>query len=259
MGIRIHKFLGYGLTDVKADINNWIIIDDRFNPDSKVTNWDYLDSEERLDDYKEFLKGKMKKTKYKEGGKVEKIDSDEMDLFLELHFLNNKDVSLFDCVEYDMEFGMENVILFIPPGHGDDWHRYDDVIDYYEFYYHYDVDNDSDMTFVKELKMGIYPYDYGYCDKRTGERLDNLHVRGHLQLKMERMKQSFEEKNILDEYYIVLNESAKKLGFKNSEDADENMLPEVPDSIRAWCEYLKVFKDEKTVYQLKPMIYQVWR
>ena len=56
MGIRIHKILGYGLTNVIADTDNWDLRNDpRFNPEG------YLFEREDIKHLKVFIKDFKKK------------------------------------------------------------------------------------------------------------------------------------------------------------------------------------------------------
>ena len=52
MGIRVQKFLGYGLDDVQYDKEKWKFTDPRINPESWALQYD---KEPSIDDYGSWL------------------------------------------------------------------------------------------------------------------------------------------------------------------------------------------------------------
>jgi hypothetical protein len=62
-----------------------------------------------------------------------------------------------------------------------------------------------------------------------------------------------------NDFYEVATNTAQYLGFETVEEAEENIVPVVPDEIKALCEYLEIFNDINVVNQLRPIIYTFWR
>jgi hypothetical protein len=46
--------------------------------------------------------------------------------------------------------------------------------------------------------------------------------------------------------------------FKTLAEAKENIVPFVPDDVSEFCRFIKIFKDDKTILDLRPMIYSYW-
>jgi hypothetical protein len=53
-------------------------------------------------------------------------------------------------------------------------------------------------------------------------------------------------------------ELVKKLGFSSIDEAEKEILPYTPEEIVMFCKYLRLFDDEETIYQLKPLLYVFW-
>lgn len=231
MGIRIHKRIGYGLNDVEAE--ELSITDSRFNPNGYFM----LDCEEQEEKYS--IEGFIK---YLEEAHEKEKDSlgYSMITFELMGIKESKKIrDIFDMVRWDGEFGLPNVVLF--QNHSKDWSRFDDIIDYCEC--------DSQENSVKLLKQGIYPY-MGWMNSDTGEtkfKVDDktyeyLHVRQDI--------------NFGFNHYDL--DKLLQMGFSSIEEADKKVVPVVPEFIMYLCKYLEVFKDDKTIYQLRPMLYTYW-
>jgi len=113
MGIRIHKMLGYALTNVEADTNKWEITDPRFNKEGYM--FDREENKFSVDGFKAYLTKQILAATDEE--------NERFDLRLILRALeDNKDDmfsrpihGLHECIEYDMEFGESEVFLVVPP------------------------------------------------------------------------------------------------------------------------------------------------
>jgi hypothetical protein len=235
MGIRIHKRLGYGLTDVKA--KNYTILDERFNlQDGYFKDRDDEDTYS-IEGLTKHLQDAYESDKKKQGCSM------LASYVGELKSKRGKEqyTSICDYICHDGEFGMPGVVLFSCLYK--DWNRYDDIIDY--------VESGRVMkNKVKLLKFPIYPYEFG-INKDTGEQRfefeGNIHPYYHIRQAVEMGWDKYD--------WDKLKEVT---GIGSLEEAKEKIVPGVPEFIVELCKYLKVFKDEKTVYSLKPMVYTYW-
>jgi len=241
MGIRINKVLGYALTDVRADTNKWEITDPRFNKDGYTTDWE--DSKFTIEGFKEHLIAKIKE-----------IGEDDLDRFnyrLTLRGLEAKEGDMFryplrgfyECVTYDMEFGSPNVIVFSPISCHKEWKRYDNAIDYYD---PANSDDGAITESVIKLNRPLWPW-----DTYTNIKLDPPET-----LKYE--QQHFI--SILQQGFVDGDEDeyVQKMGFDNVADMEKHVIPTIPPEVVEMIKYLKIFKDEKTIYELRPVIYGYW-
>lgn len=227
MGIRIHKILGYGI-DVKLD--QYTLIDDRFNVDA--LDWERLESLSK-EDYIEFLKKKQEE--------LDDKDTDKYAIAIDMHFLYKQDK--FDATKSivcNFEYGL-NYISIVPPTQVDRWYRYDDVIDYYE-----SSNIDGPINNIKYIEGGIYPFNYSCMRKSTGKNLDPKEPNDYL---ISRIKYLNHE-NLLD---III-----KLGFSSVEEFDNEIVPAIPIEVRLFCEFIDLFKDNKTINELRPSLYTYW-
>lgn len=250
MGIRIHKAIGYGLTDVKADTKKWKIIDERFNPNGYVA-LDCETQEEKytIEGFKEYLRDRIKG--------FEK-DSEEYHEYFNCHLLlrdlekNDEKFNMrgtvaefYQKVIYDMEFGLPNVILFIPPWGCNDWKRYDDIIDYYE---PANSNENGPCDSVIPLNRGIWPYDWYLNIKEmppkriTTKQWDIYHFLKNREFNAEGFTKDF----------------PKELGMDTTEEIKKYIIPSIPIDLIEMLKYLEVFKDERSIYDLRPMIYGYW-
>ncbi|VAW58919.1 hypothetical protein MNBD_GAMMA08-1552 [hydrothermal vent metagenome] len=255
MGIRIHKVLGYGLTDVQYDEKNWEITDPRFNPNGYFGIQDVFDREEAFTDkgFDEY---------------VNEIDGDTGDKFNNLYILqcgrkealeknghtskngdllyNYKD-SIESSVTYDSEYGDSNIMVFTPPYWGKYWIRYDDSIDYYDSQ-HYDEDGGI-INGHQMLNRPIYPFD-GYQDNRTTPPTIITHTDFRLYVDSRDFKKS---------YANTMRENLKeRMAFNSDEEIEQAINPIIPLELVELLKYLKVFNDEKIIYTLRPMLYWYW-
>lgn len=148
MGIRIHKVLGYGLTDVKT--NGYKINDERFIGDRVPDKiWEFSFKEfltwfEKNKDECLSVLGDFNRTT--DGGEGYLLRCALADLNEE------KESKICDNpVVYDSEYGLKNVFLITPIELGE-CYRYDNLIDYYE------AGKVRNKVKVLESNCGIYPY-----------------------------------------------------------------------------------------------------
>lgn len=219
MGIRIHKSLGYGLDDLVED-------DPRLaRPFYEV--FDELDRDRMEYEFISFARSI-----------ADKHDELYVDLF-KRDELEDRNPPLYYSVVQDSEFGSENVALFIPPGHKD-WVRYDDIIDYYESE-EFNPEDPMEPR-VQLLDKPIWPYD-GWSHK--GESLTNNAYKMFdliRTLKRDNRESSDIEKILLEEYGMNYDE----------------IRPTIPFILAALLKFVRLFKEDSTIYTLKPMIYTYW-
>lgn len=240
MGIRVHKVLGYGLSDVKT--RKWKIADGRINAASPLLNWD---SDAKLDDYLDWLKVEHK------------TDEDKMIHFnMDMMFFRDREEEGFDwrkrtgvsqpaeLVHHGTEY-MEKNVLLIRPLSCKDWQRYDDPIDYVEETHKY-ADEDGVINWYRLIPGGIFPYNGTFMNARTGERVSDGITLWRI-LTWDGWDKMYD-----------LEKAAVKCGFDSAEDVRENLVPVVPEDIRDLVRWGKLFTDEDVWKQLRPMIYTYW-
>jgi hypothetical protein len=251
MGVRIHKVLGYGLIDVKPDKYD-ILGDSRFNPDG------YFGIDQELANEEDFTQEKyieyLQKQKAIFEEQCEKNENPEnlsckyeatMDLAIDSHFfqrlkLQGKTWDISKCFAYQSEYGMPNVMCVVGSCFCESHNRYADDIDYYEER----IKKPESINYYNVLPQGIYPYEGLYFNKNTGEEL-HCDIAGYFYLKeVER----FERAEII----------AKSFGFDNGKHLEESVKPVIPDPIKAICKFAKIFKDDKTILDLIPILYVYW-
>lgn len=122
MGIRVHKAVGFGLNDFKAPEG----FNDRYGDLGEMTvgefvNW-CIERQERI----MRLSGNTDDGHYSTGSSFH----------WELERFKDSDEALWHPVVWDPEFGLKNVILFIPLplclGGDEKWFRYNDTLDWIE-------------------------------------------------------------------------------------------------------------------------------
>jgi hypothetical protein len=233
MGIRIHKVLGYGLTDVK--VKQFAIADPRFN---------------MVDGYFSYNEDPPK-NKFTTPGYIDymKASKDEHTRFDAILVKQNSkaQVRSGDWYSYDFEMGKKGVVCFTPLCYPD-WKRYDDVIDYYEA-------RSNMVPTVKLLNKPIYPFD-SYHDKKTG--LGFVEKDGH-KFSLGQIMQTAEFLSKKENKALKTSkEFFNGFDFDDEKDFWARVIPAIPRELIALLEYTKVFNDRQTIFDLKPMIYSYW-
>lgn len=228
MGNRINKMLGYGLTDVKT--KKYRIDDSRFNPDFLDLIYEGDCSIYSVANYLDWLEKKKRDNEASGFGK-------NFELSLEILAIKNLEANkdlIYKQFNHCAELGYKKVCCIVPPSHKS-WYRHDDIIDYTEAC----LSRKGAAPSLKLIPCGIYPYVASYMDKETGERLKNAD--DSLYHHFLSMKNS----------NIVFNEDQYSL-------MKEKYVPYVPECIRLYCEFVKMFSDPTVVFQLRPMRYVYW-
>jgi len=223
VGIRVHKSVGYGLTDIEFDEESHKIVDKRVDPEGYLHH-SYDVEEEDEDKYpweRDGAKGYKKWIK-KNFTKDQRHSSrgPHLDMFSFGHW-SKKEIKSWDpfkSVIHQGEFGLPNVLLVVPFGFYKSWNRYDDTLDWCE-----ETHCHEQMNRVVAFKRGIYPFNNVLVDPVSGAPYLGLH---HTE-----------------------EDALVKAG---------KAVPRVPPEVSALCRYLKLFKDDKTILDLRPMLYVHW-
>ncbi len=241
MGIRVHKALGWGLVDLQTKNNE--IIDSRINKKGFL----FSDHSEKLDapctigDFKKYWKNNLN-------------EDDEYDIFKLMTTQENSEY-LDNYIIYNSEFGLPEVLLINPisqvkkyGSRQNSWYRFDDIIDFQEETYNY-----HQKSRYQIFDFGIFPWEGSFCDS-DGKNWVNRDKPYH-SIAFEFIKR---KNNLLHYDKDTLMPLVRTLGFNTIKEAEENVLPEVPKEIQMICKYLNLFNNDKTIYQLKPMLYVWW-
>lgn len=252
MGIRIRKFMGYGLTDIKTDTHD-NIVDKRFNHDGIIFK-DAYEQEEQYKDELFFEHCKQVVEQAQEDGKF------IFDLF-QIHAKEFKQIqSVLHMLTYEKEGGLSNVAI-ITPFLQHTWQRYDDSIDYYQEQTQGRFEMESH---VEILTVPLYPY-MGYINRETGEMADSVVGEWIYQFRWADNDLNKEDgKGVpyetaiksLDRLYSIRDNSLEKLGCESHWMEKWNV--QIPEQVIEFCRFTKMFNDDKTIYSLLPMIYTHW-
>jgi len=152
MGIRIHKVVGYGITDLQT--KKFQIDDSRFHGhlwDDLTEEVHGLDNEAKTTlvmENKDLIIDLFRKISLKDKKHAEMVFEFEI-----LEPLRKKKNIWIPHYIWDPEFGFSNVMLFIPVNMKQ-WHRYDDTLDWIE-----DIAIHEQQNRLVELQRPPYPYE----------------------------------------------------------------------------------------------------
>lgn len=244
MGLRIHKVMGYGLTDVTS--KDYRITDSRINTDSIL-----LDRSEDVpapQPYDEWLAERYPAF----DAESTKPLFENLDAAMERQLLEKSGAEdALRVVTWEGEYGLPNVLVVRPAGEAD-WHRHDDPIDYQE-----EAIRGNFTDYRVERTVGnIHPYEGIYMDARTGEQIIGKQadlVRAWRRLINAPLKEGVSEA----ERTAVLDKMAPRLGLdvKDHAEAERFIVPLVPDTIRRVCEWGELFTSPDVWRQLRPLVY----
>jgi hypothetical protein len=228
MGIRIHKLLGYGLTDLECE--GYEILDPRLKPDT--LKWDYLD--DKLSAYRDNIQLFGNKAYYLLRGLGLLYQHEEkFDVDFTIHCMKSAEKVGHCITKYDGEYIDDPVLIFTPPEHKE-WYRHDNIIDYIEA----DPNCEAKLVDLQEQgKAGIYPYDGMYSLLPGRTNLIQSPNRGVLYASDYRRLLSFD---------------------KLTAHLQNDWAISMPMTIRLMSAYLGLFKDPATVFTLRPVLYTYW-
>ena len=231
MTLRIHKTIGYGIADIV--VNNGKVADDRFNQDG------FLCNEKSQGDDKYHLQSFFDRL----------CENDPEKWMVELYSMDFHAALLCECVHFTT-IEDKGVLCLCPPNKCQVWTREDDVIDYCQ------ESKTVGKSHCEFLGHGIPSYRY-LMDSRSGRKLPTI-------IAMEFLALSNTYKNCtmdVERYKIEgsLADLASELQFGTIDEAAANIAPLVPEVVAEFCKFLRVFKDERTILSLRPMILSYWR
>lgn len=233
MGIRVHKQMGYGLSDLAHDEKGYKITDPRINAESKL--FDLYDT--TVEEYVEWLKSQGREEASLDAFALESIERSGIKLHMS------------DTFAWQGEFGLPNVLVLTPLTMKD-WRRYDDGIDYAVETYLWERDEDQQTNRVDHFGHGLYPWNGLHMDARTGVRIDSnlamAWVRTHW------------PNNKPDETKKLQDGLALAMGFEDRHEAERCVVPWVPEEIQDLARFGELFTDENVWTQLRPMLYTYW-
>jgi hypothetical protein len=238
MGIRVHKILGWGLTDLEKDYE----ADPRVNWASPLLPGG--DKTPTAGDYWSWLEKRREAA-----GKKFPFS---LDWAMLRHDEKLREKDLYGCVVYEHEYGLPEVLV-IRPATKDDWSRFDDTIDYMEETYPWS--RGSQQNRVQVYEHGPFPFNGSYMDKRTGKLVPEkvmywIRARSNVQQA---------PGDTIAERLGMLNALAQEFTpFETHAEADENIVPQVPDEIRDLAEFGQLFTHAGTWRQLRPLLYTYW-
>lgn len=224
--MRVNKLIGYGLSDVKTDGEN--IIDDRINVN--VLECIYSGNGKSLLSFSHYVNEHAKENYIK----------------VSIRDILKKGWKVYNSVIYYAEFGLSNVLLF-QSLLTNNWTQRNSDIDYIE-----ETVNHKQIPRYQVFERGIFPH-INYMNAITHKRLDRTVFDW-----WQTYYYIIEGTNDVESMMISLTELSKKLGFKDFQEAKENIVPVIPEDIVLLCNWLGIFKDPNTVYQLRPMLYVYW-
>lgn len=294
MGIRVNKMIGYGLTNLKTrklrprdKYSPWVPRDSRWDYKKYLADWcspngDGDANKERdithylvwCQENKDHL---IRLIAAERGNPVEHCRSDH---YLLVEGIKDRIVrkthwtAPYSAVEWDQEYGLRNVMLFVPAEHRHDWYRHDNIMDYYE---EMGVDGPRRRATPLKGRTGVWPHD-GVLKRfrlptpevaaKLTEGTPFLHAVTH-EFAANREQDGADISRIPGgAYNQLIGKWSHNVG-PVIKDPDvlrhftEDWRPIVPLGVLALVEYLGCFPDaygpEGIVNSLRPMIYVVWQ
>jgi hypothetical protein len=241
MGIRVRKFLGWGLTDLEPGEKGHGQADSRVNWDSPLLGWDSAESAPRA--YYEWLEGRRLA--------LGERFSFSLDWAMLRHTDSRPGDSLRDSVAYDPEYGLPEVLALRPVAKTD-WSRYDDDIDYMTETYPWR--EDSQTSHVQVFDHPPFPFNGADMDSRDGRKLPDL-VLPWWQLMHRRETPGSAETGFA---LGALDRLAREMGFAGQDEAKSCVIPLIPEEIRDLAGYGALFTGPDVWLQLRPLLYTWW-
>jgi hypothetical protein len=246
MGLRLHKVIGWALTDLLPGKDGWGHADPRVNWEAEPFGHDGRTG-------REYLPWLAKRVADRRLPGLEQWFSLDHAMLRDpatLGRLGGKGV--WESVTYDTEGGLPTVLV-IRPFTLPDWSRTDDSIDYAA---------ETNMTgtlmgdraWVLPLRNGIHPYNGVYMDAETGENLP------HQAVQWARLRNGLADQGAdPEEAERVLTKAAPLFTpYKTYAEAQARVVQRVPLEVRDVAEYLGLFTHAGVWRQLRPVLYTYW-
>jgi hypothetical protein len=179
---------------------------------------------------------------------------------------------LDDCVVYNAETGSAKVLVLVPPSQADEWLRSGDTFDYVEA--HFGDEPNLDPV-VRELRMGIAPFDGLWMDKKTGAELQKTSLFRRLLQSGDATPEKllaaarfispvpdFDADSALEA--LATGEPAKKPAsdaeplFRDAGEAADRLVRLVPAEVRELAAFGNLFTETDTWTSLVPVHYTYW-
>jgi hypothetical protein len=231
MSVRIHKLLGYGLTDIKLE--DGVVFDPRLNPDCVIFEDDSeVDETHSPNQYFEWLTASEKPSDF------------DRYFFTNPRPAGSKERSTEDYFVFLPRGDMATLV--IQPMAMDKWKRSFDDIDYITETY---LVEKSQADRVDILPDNIHPFTK-YVDVRTGQDVDSWYLGMY---KREQSRAFGQTPDLLQ-----LDEYAQRLGFIDHDEALLYLAPKVPFDVRNLADFLGIFRHENSYLDLRPMLFTYW-
>lgn len=237
MGIRIHKALGWGLSDVQPGTDprvNWGAEPFRYEgrAGAEYAAWVEENSCARQPDapYWFTLDRALLSSR-----------SPEAERF--------RAARVWESVTYSPEYGMPEVLV-IRPFTQREWSRFDDAIDFAAE----SVDHPGAENRCQPVRGGIFPHTGLFMDAETGENLP------HGVIEWVRVRNAIADQgrdpDEMDQALMKL--AAQLTPYATRAEADARIVPRVPEEIRDVAAFLRLFTGDTVWRQLRPLLYTYW-
>ena len=264
MGTRIVKVVGYGLTGLSIDPENYMQTNDpRLNQLAAPLSYD--DPEEKNSDasYIEHLRSKAS-----ELDPEKLVSSEDFGLIFPLRELEknldgqdpSESFTILEHIVYDGEYGDPGTILIIPPGMKDSWYRYGDHIDGLESSLE---DEGSIEPKIKVMDFSPYPFD-GMMDARTGEKISykaDQKIRTVRELEKALKNPGLKKKSQKEFQHgikLLQADVVKDFNFEDYTELLKNIVPLVPVEVKELVQWAELFTGPEVWKDLRPMVYTYW-
>lgn len=251
MGIHIHKRLGWGLDDVLT--RDYDVTDHRINAEA-LKQWLWYG---KSVDFYEWFKNNLDEAKSLVATTCGKsVDQTHLDITLTWFLKDGAEPPKFDDspICHDPEYGLPNV-LFIAPVEFPTWSRYDDTIDHCEEQIRGAESGGVEINYIHRMDKhcGIYPFIGMHRMPGSPEMLDEKKLIG---------KEYFPQYIFPMDFNRLTGRWSDRLPIPDLDVCRyllENYRPQIPCSVILLTKFANIFNDwEKTVQQLRPMLYVHW-
>lgn len=227
MGFRIHRVLGYGVTDLQTE--RFHSTDPRWGAPTRDLFEDMQEKiwDDKLSLFQQWLKDNPERIK-----QVESLCP-----MAKGSFLFPEDWKSSVQTVFEPEFGNPSVLMFVPP-EMPTWSRRDDSIDYYDW-----VLKERNGWELQEfpISRGIYPWDNEFHPVEPGVIPDPEYITGSGRLRIGALDKAPQE---VISYY------------------KREWSPTIPISLLMWFDYIGCFPDpygpNGIARCLRPLIYTYW-
>jgi len=250
MGIRVHKVVGYALTDVEYE--KYTITDERINPLGYIRS-DYEEQEDiwTLEGYLTYFENNSDKTKFMVSW-MRKLLAEDVRGQIKL-------TELYSVIHWDAEFGLGNVLCIQDPWMYPNYYRYSDYIDWSE-----ETQLHKQIDRIMPLTINPYPYEGFYDVLVDGTPMELDHKQKDIVRYFKRVEDDMTSSDIalcnndVQGHLNIQNGLAQQVGFRNYDDLRDRVIHHIPETVVALCKYLLLFNDDDTIWTMKPIMYVYW-